>query len=267
MSSSRSSSARSSSVSPRRGGADVLADRDAAADEHVLERSVAREAVDLGAQAARVDVLAADGGGDDLGEGGGERGHRAGRADLERPADERLVADEDVEALDQVALELLPRAVGDLHPGEVRGALAQPLDDGGRDCVAARDRELVDVERERRAGGGSGGEVLELRALVERRSTAARSRRPRRRRPRRRGRRARRCRRSTARRRGRRPAGARRTPRGRARPRASARGSRAGFPRRSSRARAARRGRRRAGSRRPGRSRPRRGLRRRRSAA
>ena len=66
------------------------------------------------------------------------------------------------------ALELLPRAVGDLHPGEVRGALAEPLDDGGRDCVAARDRELVDVERERRAGGGSGGEVLELRALVER---------------------------------------------------------------------------------------------------
>ena len=64
--------------------AHVLADRDAAADEHVLERRVAREAVDLGAERARVDVLAADGGGDDLGEGGGERGDRAGGADLER---------------------------------------------------------------------------------------------------------------------------------------------------------------------------------------
>ncbi len=37
----------------------------------------------------------------------------------------------------------------------------------GRDCVAARDRELVDVERERRAGAGRGGEVLEQRRVVE----------------------------------------------------------------------------------------------------
>ena len=168
MSSSRSSSRALVVGQPAKRRTDVLADRHTAPDEDVLERRVSGESVDLGAERARVDVLAADGSGDDLGEGGGERGDGAGGTDLERAADERLVADEDIEALEQISLELLPRAVRDLHPGEVRGPLAEALDDGGRDCVAARDRELVDVEGERRAGGGGSGEVLELRGLVER---------------------------------------------------------------------------------------------------
>ena len=48
-----------------------------------------------------------------------------------------------------------------------RRSRSRPTTAGG-DRVAARDRELVDVERERRAGAGGGGEVLELRSLVER---------------------------------------------------------------------------------------------------
>ena len=57
--------------------------------------------------------------------------------------EQRLGADEDVEPFEEVRLEPLPRAVRDLHPGEVRRALAQPLDHrraGSRSRSAPRTR-------------------------------------------------------------------------------------------------------------------------------
>ena len=77
-------------------------------------------------------------------------------------------ADEDVEPLEEVRLEPLPRAVRDLHPDEVRRALAQPLDHRQRDRVAAPRLELVEVERQRRAGARGRLEVREQLGLVER---------------------------------------------------------------------------------------------------
>ena len=55
-------------------------------------------------------------------------GHGAGGAALRALRDRAPRADEDVEALEEVRLERLPRAVRDLQAGEVRRALAQPLD-------------------------------------------------------------------------------------------------------------------------------------------
>ena len=82
-----------------------------------------------------------------------------------------------------------PRAVRDLHPGEVRRALAQPLDHRERDRVAAPRLELVEVER--RPARRRGPRPRSARAARPRRagSTAARSRRRRRRRGRQRARR------------------------------------------------------------------------------
>ena len=62
-------------------------------------------------------------------------------------------ADEDVEPVEEIRLDALPRRVGDLHPGEVVAPLAQPLEHLERHGVAAARGELVDVERQRRARG------------------------------------------------------------------------------------------------------------------
>ena len=61
----------------------------------------------------------------------------------------------------------LERRVRDLEPDDVRRVVAQPLEHGRRDRVPGRRRELVDVERQRRARGRGGEEVRVLRLLVE----------------------------------------------------------------------------------------------------
>ena len=96
----------------------------------------------------------------------------------EPAGDQRLGADEDVEPVEQVRLDRLPRLVGDLEPAQVRRRLAQPLDHRDRHGVAAAHRELVDVERQRRARGRRSREVRLERAPRPAGRTAARSRRP-----------------------------------------------------------------------------------------
>src|SRR6185312_11769003 len=76
------------------------------------------------------------------------------RACREPTLEQRLGTDEHVEALDEVRLEPLPGTVRDLHPGEVRSALAQALDHREGDRVAASSLELVEVEGRRGAGIG-----------------------------------------------------------------------------------------------------------------
>ena len=75
--------------------------------------------------------------------------------------------DEDVEAGQDVLGEALPRRVRDLEPDDVLRVLAQPFEDSRSDRVPGGRRELVDVERQRRAGQRGGQEVRMLRALVE----------------------------------------------------------------------------------------------------
>jgi hypothetical protein len=87
---------------------------------------------------------------------------------LEPAQDERLRADEDVEAVEEVRLQLLPRLVRDLQAAQVGRGFPQPLDQRDRDGVARSRLELVDVERERRARRRRGLEVAPERALVER---------------------------------------------------------------------------------------------------
>ena len=82
--------------------------------------------------------------------------------------DERLGPDEDVEPEREVGRERLPGRVADLEADEVRRVVLQAPQHVERDRVAARAGELVDVERQRRACSRSGGEVGELRLLVER---------------------------------------------------------------------------------------------------
>src|SRR5581483_3424346 len=106
--------------------------------------------------------------GDDLRKCGRERGDRANRAALDPAPDQRLRPDEDVEPLDQVRREALERRVRDLQPGEIRHLLAQTIDHLDRHGVPARARELVYVERSRRARPRCGGEMREQRALVQR---------------------------------------------------------------------------------------------------
>ena len=130
-----------------------------------------RKALDGRAQLSQRDRpglggLAHDGG-DPVREGRREPGDRADRAGAEPVVDQRLGADEDVEALDQVRREPLERGIGDLQPGEVGRALAELVQHRQRDGVAARPLELVDVERRRRARCSRGGEVLEQGTLVE----------------------------------------------------------------------------------------------------
>ena len=134
------------------------------------------------------------------GKAAGETRHGTDRAAGDALRNERLGPDEDVEPLDQVRLELLPRRVGDLEAGEVRRLVAQSCDHLERDRVTASRSELVDVERQRCARCRCRSEVLEELVGDRARSTAVRSRRPR---PRRRAPHARRassCRQWTARR-------------------------------------------------------------------
>jgi len=82
--------------------------------------------------------------------------------------DQGLGSDEDVEPGQEVPGEALERRIRHFEPGEVRRIAAQLLQHGGGDRIACRRRELVDIERERRARGRGGQEVGVLRRLVER---------------------------------------------------------------------------------------------------
>ena len=115
-----------------------------------------------------------------LGKRGGERRHRAGGAALACPARcSASGADEDVEPVEQVRLERLPRRVGDLQPARFGAALAQPLEHRERHRVPAARRELVDVERQRVAGRAAAAANARAAPRRRARSTAARSPRPR----------------------------------------------------------------------------------------
>ena len=81
--------------------------------------------------------------GDHLRIGGGQPRHRARRAGREPARDERLGADEDVEPVEQVRLDRLPRLVGDLEPAQVRRpsrAAARPPRPAPRSRSARRTR-------------------------------------------------------------------------------------------------------------------------------
>src|SRR5204863_6919280 len=98
----------------------VRVDLYAAVAQDVLQRSVSRETLDrcsqladsLGRTAAPAPYRLEH----ELREGCGERRHGADGAGAEPLVDERLRADEHVEAFDQVRLEAFPRRVRHLHP-------------------------------------------------------------------------------------------------------------------------------------------------------
>ena len=81
--------------------------------------------------------------------------------------DQGLGPDEHVETVEQVSLECLPRRVGHLQPGDVVGLVAQTAQHLGIERVPGRGRELVHVERKRRAGVGGREQVGTLRGSVE----------------------------------------------------------------------------------------------------
>ena len=110
---------------------------------------------------------AAEGGRDLARKGGRQPGDDADGAAGEAGLDQSLRPDEDIEAVEQVRLEAVPRLVGHLQPDEVRGALAKLVEDRERNGVAASRGELVDVEGERLAGLRRGNEVRQERPLVE----------------------------------------------------------------------------------------------------
>src|SRR5206468_10812601 len=76
----------------------------------------------------------------------GDHPHRTAGQAASNPG---LRSDEDVEPLEEIRLEPLPRAVGDLETGEVRRAIAKALQDDNRHRVPDARSELVDVERKR----------------------------------------------------------------------------------------------------------------------
>jgi methylglutaconyl-CoA hydratase len=158
-----------SEVTQRR--AHVRPNWDATACGDALARRLPREPLEPGPEGseARCSVLArrAHDRRDLAGEGRSERGDGTGRAGSHPAVDERLGADEDREAVEQVRRERLPRRVGDLQAGEVRLAVAKPSEHVQRDGVAARACELVDVEGRGRACLCRGAEVRQLRRLVE----------------------------------------------------------------------------------------------------
>ena len=145
--------------------------RDAPEGEDALERRVEREAVELVAQAGDSCTVFARWGahepGDELGERVREAGDGSRRATLETLDDERLGADEDVEALEEVGGEAVERTVGDFRTGEIGSDLAEPLDDGDRDRVPHARLELVQVERRGGAGAGRRSKVGDERVVVE----------------------------------------------------------------------------------------------------
>src|SRR5439155_13520245 len=118
-------------------------DCDTAAGDDALERGMSREALDRSADLREPRIHRHD----LLRQRARERRDRAGRAVLESLSDQRLGPDEDVETFEEVRRERLPGRIGHLHPDEVGHALAEVLDQRGRDGVPARTRELVDVER------------------------------------------------------------------------------------------------------------------------
>jgi methylglutaconyl-CoA hydratase len=104
---------------------------------------------------------------DELRKGGGQRRDGSSSAALHPGADQALGADEDVEPLEEVGRELLPRGVGHLQAGEVGYLLAEPLDDGHRYRIAARLCELVEIEGRRRARSRRSLEVAPQGVLVQ----------------------------------------------------------------------------------------------------
>ena len=130
-----SSSSRSASVRPRSGGAHVLAaSARRAATTSCLQRGVPREALDGGAQRARRGRVAAPHGVDDhLGKRRCQPRDRPGCARGESLADQRLGADEDVEPVEQVRLDLLERRVAHLHarPGSATVRATRSTTAGG----------------------------------------------------------------------------------------------------------------------------------------
>src|SRR5438874_6323217 len=107
---------------------------------------MAREALERLAQRRELVAPLAHGARDVLGERARKRGHRPDGTGLDSTADERLRADEHLEALVQERLERLVRGVRHLHADEVRRLLPQAGEHRRRDGVAARARELVYVE-------------------------------------------------------------------------------------------------------------------------
>ena len=243
-----SSSATSAPSRSRSGGRTSGRIGDALPGGHALERGVPRERLHRRAERRqrRRPLLGriADDRRDLLGERGRERGDGADRTCLATAVDERLRADEDVEPVQQVALERLPRSVRDLHPDDVVGLLPKSRQHRRVERVPGRRGELVDVERERRAGGSRREEVRALRRRVQlevRRADHGDGVRARLRRV---GRQRDGVLRASALRSARPPARARRPPRASARARGGARRASGAPPRRSSRTRAPRRARR-----------------------
>ena len=66
----------------------------------------------------------------------GERRHRTDRSRRTPLRDQRLRADEDVEAGQEVLRETLPGRIGHLEPGDVRRVLLQPFEHGRRNGIA-----------------------------------------------------------------------------------------------------------------------------------
>ena len=101
-------------------------------------------------------------GGDHLaGERGRQPGDHTHRTAGQAASNQGLRSDEDVEPLEEIRLEPLPRAVGDLETGEVRRAIAKALQDDNRHRVPDARSELVDVERKRFARLRRSREVLQ----------------------------------------------------------------------------------------------------------
>ena len=100
-------------------------------------------------------------------EGGRESRHSSRGTRLQAGEDQRFRPDKDVEAFDQVRREAVEGRVGDFQACKVRCTPAQLVQDRERDGIPTGALELIDVERQRCAGRGRGGEMLDQGALVE----------------------------------------------------------------------------------------------------
>ena len=153
------------------GSADVLPDANATPRERALrsgdERNALESVPERGGVRGRRTAGVADERGDHLRERGGETGDGSGRACGEPLRDERLGADEDIEPLEEKRLDPVERLVRHLHPGEVRRALAQALDDLDGERVPDPGVELVEVEGHRRTCARDCLEVGDERIGVE----------------------------------------------------------------------------------------------------
>jgi methylglutaconyl-CoA hydratase len=105
--------------------------------------------------------------GDPLREGGGEARDGPGSSGREAVREQRFRANEDVEAFDEVGLDLLERRIRDLQAGKIGSGLAEAVHDVERDRVTARRLELVEIERRRSARCGGESEMLQQRVAVE----------------------------------------------------------------------------------------------------